>query len=229
MGKNLTLRIYISSQYFFFTLAMSKYRGPRLRIVRRLGELSAFTKKSQLRTTRPGQHGATRIKLTQFAYRLVEKQKIRFYYGISEKQLVRYVKISRRIKGSTGKILLKQLEMRLDNIIYCLGFAPTLPAARQLVSHGHILINNKRVTVASFSCSPQQVITVNNKMRIRQLVEQNISDNTRNLTSHLSLNREHLIAIVNQWVVPRNIPLDLNELLVIEYYSNRLLSFLFFV
>jgi ATP synthase F1 epsilon subunit len=123
---------------------MSKYHGARLRVIRRLGRLPALTKKIPKRNTRPGQHGASRKKLTQFSYRLIEKQKLRFYYGISEKQLVRYIKTVQIAKGPTGQILLQKLERRLDNIIYRLGWAPTLPAARQLVTHGHILVNQKK-------------------------------------------------------------------------------------
>jgi len=201
---------------------MSKYRGPRLRIVRRLGELSACTRKIPKRSTRPGQHGENRRKLTQFAYRLAEKQKLRFYYGISERQLVRYVKSARKAQGSTGQILLQQLEIRLDNIVHRLGWAPTLPAARQLVSHGHILVNKKCVTISSFSCSPNQVITIPDEIPIRRLVEKNLHERIQNLPSHLSLNVGNITAVVNQIADRRSLPLNLNELLVIEYYSNRL-------
>lgn len=203
---------------------MSKYSGPRLRIVRRLGELSAYTQKIPNRNTRPGQHGANRTKPTQFAYRLVEKQKLRFYYGVSEAQLVRYVKAARREQGSTGQILLQQLEIRLDNIVHRLGWAPTLPAARQLVNHGHVLVNKECVTISSFSCLPQQVITIQEKSQIRNMIERNFQERLQNLPSHLSLRVENLTAVVNQLVDRRTIPLNLNELLVIEYYSNRLLK-----
>lgn len=194
---------------------MSKYRGPRLRIIRRLGELSAFTKKIPKRNTRPGQHGSVRRKLTQFAYRLSEKQKLRFYYGVSEKQLVRYMKVARRTKGSTGQTLLQELEIRLDNTVYRLGLAPTLPASRQLVNHGHILVDKERVTIPSFSCVPQQIIRVQKETNIWRM-------STREVPSHLSWNTEKLTATVNQWSDRNRVLLNLNELLVVEYYSNRL-------
>jgi len=201
---------------------MSKYRGPRLRVIRRLGDLPSLTQKIRKRNTRPGQHGANRRKITQFAYRLIEKQKLRFYYGISEKQLVRLMRAVRKEKGSTGQILIRRLEIRLDNIIYRLGWSRTLPSARQLVGHGHILVNNSRLNICSFVCSPQQVITVQREEGIRTLVEKNLQDRVHNLPSHLSLNKAGFVAVVNQWAHRRGIPLDLSELLVIEYYSNRL-------
>ena len=117
---------------------MARYRGPRVKIVRRLGELPGLTTKVPNRTYGPGQHGqATSTgKLTQFRVRLQEKQKLRYNYGISEKQLLTYVRRARRAKGPTGEVLLQMLEMRLDSIVYRLGFAPTIRAARQYVSHG---------------------------------------------------------------------------------------------
>jgi small subunit ribosomal protein S4 len=202
---------------------MSKYRGPRLRVVRRIGRLAAFTRKIIKRNTRPGQHGSNRSKPTQFSYRLAEKQKLLFYYGVSEKQLIKYIKVARKAKGSTGQILLQQLEIRLDNIIYRLGWVPTLPAARQLVNHGHIIVNQKLITIPSFSCFPSLVITLQNKDSTRQLVEKNFQECTQDFASHLSLNVESIAAKVSQWVDRNKIGLDLNELLIIEYYSNRLL------
>ena len=201
---------------------MSKYRGPRLRIVRRLGELSSLTRKSPKRYVNPGQHGSNRTKPTQFAYRLVEKQKLRFYYGISEKQAIRYVKTAQKEKRSTGKILIQSIEIRLDNIIHRLGWAATLPAARQIVNHGHILVDRKRVTIPSFVCSQSQVITIQDHKGIRRLVERTFQDRSQNLPSHLSIDRMNIIAVVKSKADRREISLDLNELLIIEFYSNRL-------
>jgi small subunit ribosomal protein S4 len=206
----------------FSRICMSKYRGPRLRVIRRLGDLTAFTQKIPKRKTRPGQQGATRKKPTQFSYRLVEKQKLRFYYGISERQLVLYIKAARKTKGSTGQALLQKLEQRLDNIVYRIGFAPTLPSARQLVVHGNILVNNKRVTAPRYLCCPSEIIKVRNVEKSYNLVKKNLESRTQKLPSHLSLDVESLTAVVSQNVDRHEIPLRLNELLVIEYYSNRL-------
>jgi len=200
---------------------MSKYYGPRLRVVRRLGELPALTQKIPKRNVRPGQHGASRKKATQFSYRLAEKQKLRFHYGVSEKQLIQYVKVARKAKGPTRQILLQKLERRLDNIVYRIGWAPTLPSARQLVNHGHILVNQQCVTIPSYACSLNEVITVRNANRSRNLVERNCQKYLQKLPTHLSLDTENLTAIITRQVDRSELPLNLNELLVIEYYSNR--------
>ena len=139
---------------------MARYRGPRVKIVRRLGELPGLTTKVPNRTYGPGQHGqATSTgKLTHFRVRLQEKQKLRYNYGISEKQLLTYVRRARRAKGPTGEVLLQMLEMRLDSIVYRLGFAPTIRAARQYVSHGLITVNGQTVNIPSYNCLPGETI-----------------------------------------------------------------------
>lgn len=206
----------------FLKFTMSKYCGPRLRIVRRLGSLLALTRKTRKRDTQPGQHGVSRKKLTQFAFRLIEKQKLRFYYGISEAQLTRYVKEARKSKGPTGRILLQKIEIRLDTILYRLNWAPTLPFARQIINHGHIIVQRKRVTIPSFSCLPRYVISVRETRKSNRLIEKNFEIQNMRLPSHLTLDIANGKAIVNQYVDRKRIPLELNELLVIEYYSNRL-------
>ena len=102
-------------------------------------------------------------KISQYSIRLREKQKLRYNYGISEKQLINYVKKSRKSKGSSGEILLQLLEMRLDNIVFRLGMAPTVLAARQMVNHGHICVNNQLVDIPSYQCKPQDVISKRTK------------------------------------------------------------------
>ena len=152
---------------------MSKYCGPRLRIIRRLGDLATLSQKKTKRKAQPGQSGLVRKKPTQFALRLVEKQKLRFYYGISEKQLTRYVRYARNAKGSTNQILLKKLEIRLDTIVYRLNWTPTMPYARQLVNHGHIFVNRNRSNIPSFSCKSGCIIRVCAKPKIRISVKHN--------------------------------------------------------
>jgi len=163
--------------------------------------------------------------MTPFAFRLVEKQKLRFYYGISEKQLIHYIKKARKSKGSTGEILLQQLEIRLDNIVYRLGWATTLFFARQIVNHGHIFVDQKCVTIPSFSCSQGQVVRLKNLPNIREIVKKNVMERERpSIHSHLSLNIESITAVIVRSPVQSEFTLDIKELLVIEYYSNRLLS-----
>ena len=114
---------------------MSRYRGPRLRITRRLGSLPGLTRKEPRRAYPPGQHGQNRKKRSEYAIRLEEKQKLRMNYGITEKQMLRYMRKARRATGSTGLVLLQLLEMRLDNTVFRLAMGPTIPGARQLVNH----------------------------------------------------------------------------------------------
>jgi small subunit ribosomal protein S4 len=147
---------------------MSKYRGPRLRVIRRIGELVAFTRKTPKHAGRPRKGGSGQRKLTQFARRLIEKQKLLFYYGVSEKQ-VKYVKIARKSKEVSGLFLLQLLAMRLDNVIFSLSLAPTLPSARQLVNHGNVTVDHKRVTIPSFSCSPDQTHGIRDTAKTRKL------------------------------------------------------------
>jgi len=206
---------------------MARYRGPKLRIIRRLGELPGLTQKSCTRDFPPGQHGPKKkgggnqkSKESQYAVRLKEKQKLRFNYGISERQLISYVREARRRKGSTGEILLQLLEMRLDNIVFRLGFAPTIAAARQLISHGHVVINQQRVTIPSYVCKLNDSISVaaNSQKFVKNIAER--STNAMN-APHLEVNQEKLSAVVVDTVPRDAVGLQINELLVVEYYSRK--------
>ena len=201
---------------------MSRYRGPRLRISRKLGNLPGLTRKRSQKTFPPGEHGQQSRKPSEYALRLSEKQKVRFNYGLNEKQLLRNIKSAKKVQGSTGLILLQILEMRLDNTVFRLGLAPTIPAARQLVNHGHILVNNKRVSVSSCQCKPGDLIAVKRKNSSIQLVQKNLeSPGLINIPNHLELNLETLTARVNGIVERDWVALELNELLVVEYYSRK--------
>ena len=201
---------------------MARYRGPRLRVVRRLGELPGLSRKSPRKAYPPGQHGQARKKKSEYGVRLEEKQKLRFNYGLTEKQLLRYVKKARRAGGSTGLSLLQQLEMRLDNTIFRLGFGPTIPAARQIVNHGHITVNGRVVSIPSYQCRPGDVISVRDKDVSRKLVEANLQfPGLANVPSHLELDKGKLTAKVNGVIEREWVALNINELLVVEYYSRK--------
>jgi small subunit ribosomal protein S4 len=201
---------------------MSRYRGPRLRIVRRLGDLPGLSRKSPRRAYPPGQHGQNRKKRSEYAVRLDEKQKLRFNYGLSERQLLRYVRKARRASGSTGQVLLQLLEMRLDNTVFRMGMAPTIPGARQLVNHGHVMVNGRIVNIASYQCRPGDVISVKNKESSRQLVEANLKyPGLAHLPSHLEFDKQKLIGKVNGVIEREWVALQVNELLVVEYYSRQ--------
>ncbi|NJN21685.1 MAG: 30S ribosomal protein S4 [Leptolyngbya sp. RL_3_1] len=201
---------------------MSRYRGPSLRIVRRLGELPGLTRKAPRKAYPPGQHGQARKKKTEYCIRLEEKQKLRFNYGITEKQLLRYVKKARRAGGSTGLVILQLLEMRLDNTAFRLGFGPTIPSARQVVNHGHITVNGRPVTIPSYQCRPGDVIAVRDRESSKTLVEANLQfPGLANLPNHLELDKDKMIAKVNGIIEREWVALNVNELLVVEYYSRQ--------
>jgi small subunit ribosomal protein S4 len=201
---------------------MSRYRGPRLRVVRRLGDLPGLTRKSARRAYPPGQHGQARKKRSEYALQLEEKQKLRFNYGVTERQMVNYVKKARRAGGSTGQVILQILEMRLDNTVFRLGMAPTIPAARQLVNHGHITVNGRLLSIASYQCRPGDVIEVRDRDRSRSIVEEYLKfPGLANVPSHLDFDKTKLVGKVNGMIEREWVALQINELLVVEYYSRK--------
>ena len=201
---------------------MSRYRGPRLRIVRRLGELPGLTRKSARRAYPPGQHGQNRKKRSEYAIRLEEKQKLRMNYGLTEKQMLRYVRKARRVAGSTGQVLLQLLEMRLDNTVFRMGMAPTIPAARQLVNLGHVTVNGRVVNIASYQCRAGEEVAVRNREASKKLVEANLQyPGLANLPSHLEFDKTKLAGKVNSIIEREWVALQVNELLVVEYYSRQ--------
>lgn len=201
---------------------MSRYRGPRLKICRKLGELPGLTRKMSKKVSPPGEQGQKSKKPSEYAVRLEEKQKLRFNYGLSEKQLLKYIKTARKAQGSTGSVLLQILEMRLDNTVFRLGLAPTIPAARQLVNHGHIIVNQKTVNICSYQCKPGDTIQVKNKNTSKELVEKYLSyPGLANIPNHLELDKSKLLAKINGIIEREWVALQLNELLIVEYYSRK--------
>ncbi len=151
---------------------MARYTGPTAKISRRFGvELFGASKAFARRPFPPGQHGARagRKKKSDYGIMLAEKQKLRFMYGVLEGQFRKYYEEAARRRGVTGDILLQLLELRLDNIVYRLNFANTRAAARQMVSHGHVLVNGRKVNIASYSCKPGDVVSVAAKARSQAL------------------------------------------------------------
>ena len=213
---------------------MSRYRGPRLKIVRRLNTpLPGLTSSSVVSSNVNSK--SQRKDKSEYRIRLEEKQKLRFHYGITERQLLRYVRLARRAKGSTGQVLLQLLEMRLDNIIFRLGMAPTIPGARQLVNHGHVLVNERLVDIPSYRCKPKDIISIRDRARSRDLVDKHFNkvdsqdskkqspsrDSLRRLPTHLRLNQKNYKASVNHVANRNSIGVKVNELLVVEYYSRQ--------
>ena len=222
------------SENGYFIKKMSRYRGPRLRIFKRLGPLPGFglklnkkyldqkfkkKKKGLGQPSAPAQNKSKRKKkssLYLYTVCLKEKQKLRYHYGLTEKKLMQYFQKARQKKKSTSEILLHHLEMRLDNIVFRLGFAPTLPAARQLITHGHIFLNGKKRDIPSSECK------VNDWITIRDIIKNQIGfPHRRELPSFLNLNDQTFIGKVGSRPSRDDIGLNINELLVIEYYSRK--------
>lgn len=146
-----------------------KYNGPKVKLSRKLGlQLTAkATKVKDRKPYPPGQHGPNkrREKQSDYGKQLMEKQRLRLQFNISEKQMVNYYKKATKITGNTADILVRLLEQRLDNIVYRSGFASSIYASRQFVSHGHILVNGKKVDIASYYVKPGDVISIKEKSR----------------------------------------------------------------
>lgn len=201
---------------------MSRYTGPRLKISRRLGDLPGLSRKNSNKKAPAGEHGQQSRKPSEYALRLEEKQKLRFNYGLNERQLLKYVRTAKKMQGSTGLILLQILEMRLDNTIFRMGISPTIPAARQLVNHRHITVNNQIISICSYQCKPGDVIKIKNKTSSRELVQKYLEfPGLANIPSHLEFDQEHLAGKVKGVIDREWVALQLNELLVIEYYSRK--------
>nr|QXV93516.1 ribosomal protein S4 [Rubroshorea leprosula] len=197
---------------------MSRYRGPRFKKIRRLGALPGLTSKrpkARKNQSRPR-------KKSQYRIRLEEKQKLRFHYGLTERQLLKYVRIAGKAKSSTGQVLLQLLEMRLDNILFRLGLASTIPQARQLVNHRHILVNDRIVDIPSYRCKPRDIISARNEQKSRALIQNSLDSSIpKKLPKHLTLHTLQYKGLVNQIIDRKWVGLKINELLVVEYYSRQ--------
>jgi small subunit ribosomal protein S4 len=202
---------------------MARYTGPRTRISRRFGvPLFGSSKSLERRNFPPGQHGikAGRKKKSEYSVALGEKQKLRFQYGVLEAQFRRYYQEAARRRGITGEIILQLLELRLDNVCYRLGFGNTRQAARQLVNHGHVLVNGHVVDIASYECKPGDVIKLTAKASSQQMGLRML-DLTQAvpLVDWLTLDRTALEGSVSR--IPDRADIDpmVNEQLIVELYS----------
>lgn len=200
---------------------MSRIKGPRLRIMRALGaQLPGLSRKTiEKRPFGPGQHGPTKRKKAGSAYavRMMEKQKVRFNYGLSERALRRIVEEAERSKGNTGDLIIQLLERRLDNVVFRAGFAATIPAARQLVNHGHVTVNGRRETIASRRLKYNDVIGIRPKSR--HLPESAWASGAGMDSPWLTIDRESFTAKVAGYPDATFRPFDLEPRLIVEHYS----------
>lgn len=198
---------------------MANYTGPKVKLSRRVGvpiaDIPKHTTKRQLNP--PGVHGFRGRRLRDYGIRLNEKQKLRYHYNVLEKQFRRYLDKAGRTKGNTGEALLRLLELRLDNVIRRLGWARTIWAARQIVSHGHVLVNGRKTDASSFSVSTGDTITL--KPGIHKLVRENMESLPGHDTpAWLSFDPSTLTAKVVAEPTSDQVPFDVNMNLIIELY-----------
>ncbi len=202
---------------------MARYTGPREKIARRFGiALFGPSKALELRNFPPGQHGVrnARRKVSEYGVALIEKQKLRFQYGVLEKQFRRFFAEAQRRKGVTGENLLQMLELRLDNVVYRMGFANTRFASRQLVSHRHITVNGRVVNIASYQVKPGDKVGVKDSPRSQQLVGRFLEMTLGNpAPDWMTVDRDSMTAVVNRAPVRDEINPIANEQLVVELYS----------
>jgi small subunit ribosomal protein S4 len=199
---------------------MSRNRGPRVKIVRKYQEAlpGLTTKSGERRPYPPGQHGpGRRPKISDYAVRLIEKQKLRHNYGISEKQLRRYYSAMVKTKGDTGALLLQLLESRLDNVVFRAGFAQTIPSARQLICHGHVQVNGHRVDRSNYFMRTGDKVTLTEKAQKNERIQQSLASRALELPSYLGV--EGNVASVQGEPTRDDVPLDVQEQLIIEHYS----------
>lgn len=204
---------------------MGRYTGPKVKKMRALGvDLPGLSRKSMAkRPYGPGDHGQKSQRPKDYKLRLQEKQKLRFNYGVSERQLRRIVSEAVKSKTITGDKIIELLERRLDNVVFRGGLAPTIPAARQLVNHNHVLVNNKRVNIASYRTKVGDVIRPREKSMNLEIIQSAV-ENVPRLTRPEWMNCDEDNISINIVGLPdaNSIPFPLELPMVIEYYSRLL-------
>jgi|SRR5687767_9978649 len=201
---------------------MARYTGPRVRISRKFGiPIFGPTKYLERRNYGPGVHGPKRRpKLTEFAMGLLEKQKLRYFYGLQERQFRGVYQRALQRRGVTGETMLQILETRLDNVVYHLGLGTSRAGARQMVNHGHIKVNGRKVTIPSFALKVGDVIEVRDANISRQLASKSLEMSTnRVVPDWLSLNKDGLRGTVMRVPTRQEIAPIANEQAVVEFYS----------
>lgn len=203
---------------------MARYTGPRLRIIRRLGtDLPGLTRKiADRRPYPPGDHGQGRQRFSEFKKQLYAKQKLRFNYGLNEQQLRNLFVEAQASREPAGLMLLRLLEQRLDNIVFRAGLAATIPAARQLVVHGHVMVNDRKVDRPSFRVQPGMKVSLRTKSMSLSAVEESMASPALRHPAYLTVDENTKAATMDQVPGREDTPFQVDESLVVEYYSPRL-------
>ncbi len=207
---------------------MARYRGPVEKLERRLGVDLGLKGERRLagksalekRPYAPGQHGQRRAKISEYGLQLREKQKAKFMYGLSEKQFRALFKEANRREGNTGELLIQLLEQRLDNVVYRMGFATTRAFARQLVNHGHILVDGRRVDIPSYRVKPGQKIEVREKSKNNPQILRAIElTNQTGMVDWVNVDKDKLFGIFERIPERDEVSIPVEERLIVELYS----------
>jgi small subunit ribosomal protein S4 len=202
---------------------MARYTGPKDKLSRRFGvPLFGPTKALEHKNYPPGMHGpkGSRRKQSEYSVALAEKQKLRFQYGLLERQFRKYFEISAAKRGVTGDLLLQMLETRLDNVVFRLGFASSRSGARQIVSHGHVQVNGRKVNISSFAVKPGDTITIRDNPKSRSLAARNLDlTQITPVPDWLTLEKEQYSGKVARIPSRDEIAPIVNEQLIVELYS----------
>jgi small subunit ribosomal protein S4 len=207
---------------------MARYRGPREKLERRLGVDLGLKGERRLagksalekRPYAPGQHGQRRTKISEYGLQLREKQKAKFMYGVSEKQFRAIFKEANRREGNTGELLVQLLEQRLDNVVYRMGFATTRAFARQLVNHGHVLVDGKRVDIPSYRVKPGQKVEIREKSKSNPQIQRSVElTNQTGIVEWVDVDKEKLFGIFTRIPEREEVSIPVEERLIVELYS----------
>lgn len=199
---------------------MSRYTGPSYKKARRVGfSISETGKELARRPYGPGQHGnARKGKLSDYGIQLKEKQKVRFMYGLNEKQFRKTFNEAAKMVGIHGENFLKLLESRLDNIVYRMGFSTTRRGARQIVNHGHITVNGKKVDIPSYRCKPGDVIAIKENSKDHKAVKESLEKITKRV-EFVTFDENKLSGTYVRYPERNELNADINEALIVEFYN----------
>lgn len=196
---------------------MATRRGPRFKECRRLGVNVCGNPKAMKRADAPAFN--KRRKVSEYGLQLTEKQKVKAYYGILEKQMVRYYRAAEKTAGKTGDALMQALECRLDNMAYRIGFANSIRLARQQVTHGHILVNGQKINIPSYALKPGDVISLREKSKKNEAFRLNFLEGKGFPVPYVERDFEAFSGTLTRKPMREEIPVEINDQLVVEYYS----------
>ncbi|ALB47168.1 30S ribosomal protein S4 [Clostridium beijerinckii] len=196
---------------------MARMREPRFKLCRRLGLNVSGHPKAMKRANNGSARNAK--KLSAYGLQLLEKQRLRAYYGVMEKQFATYVRKALKDKEPTGYALIKRLECRLDNLVYRLGLSSSIAQARQMVVHGHILVNDKKVDIPSYEVNIGDIISLKEKSRNNDLFRDTFLSNILNTYPYLAKDQDNFSGTLIRYPLREEVPIEINDSLIVEFYS----------